>query len=83
MHAQAVSHPFFELGDLDRDQVRLLMPLELVESRFLLDELAENEGEQFLIVPSLCKVLSEALSTNSQFLPCKHVRTHPPFRVTF
>jgi hypothetical protein len=57
--------PFFELRDLDSYQVWLLMPLELVQPCFLLDELTENEGEQFLVVSSLCEILSEALSTNS------------------
>lgn len=73
-----VSHPFFELRDFNSYQIRLLMPLELVESCFLLDELAKNEGEQFLVVPSLCEVLSEALSTNSQLPACsKSQHTHP------
>lgn len=71
VRAEVVSHPFFELRDFNSHQVRLLIPLELVESGFLLDELTENEGEQFFIVPSLCEILSEALNADSQLLGCR------------
>lgn len=78
MHTGVVSYPFFKFRDFDSYQVRLLMPLELVESCFLLDELAKDEGEQFFVVPSLCDILAEALSTNSQPFACGTLQhTHP------
>jgi hypothetical protein len=58
------TYTFIELGDLDRDRLGLQMALELVDSSLLLDDLAEHESEQFLVIPRLCEVLAEALSPN-------------------
>lgn len=78
MHNEVVAYPFVKLRDFDCYQVRLLMPLELVETRLLLDELTKNEGEQFLVVASLCDILPEALSLIvSSSYPRTSPFTHP------
>ena len=55
------TYPLVQLGHLDRDRFGLLMPLQLVEPRFLLHDLAQHEREQLFVVACLGEVFAEAL----------------------
>ena len=55
------THPFVKFRHLHGDGLRLLVPLQLVESCLLLDDLAQDEGKQFLVVACLREVLAESL----------------------
>ena len=54
-----------ELRDIDGYFIWLLVVLELVEADFVLDNLAEKEGQELFMVLSLSKVFAEALKESN------------------
>ena len=72
-------YPLVQLGYLDRDNFWLLVALKLEESRFVFNDLPEQERQQFFVVPRLGEVLAEALSQDvSDSLPGSHIKKPLP-----
>lgn len=55
------TYSLVELWDFDRDDVGLLVALELVQAYFLLDDLPKEEREQLFVVAGLSEVFAETL----------------------
>ena len=55
------TYTLIKLGDANCDLFRVLATLSLVQASFVLDDLAEEECQKFLVVAGLGEVLAEAL----------------------
>lgn len=61
--SKTYTHTFIKFGYFNRDKLRLLVALQLIESGFVLNKLAEEERQQFLVIPRLGEILAESLKT--------------------
>ena len=61
------THSFVELGHLDGDFLGLLIPLQLVYLRLLLDDLTQQERKQLFVIPGLREVFTEPLDTHGEY----------------
>ena len=72
------TYPFVEFRDFHRDQLGLLVPLQLEEACLLFHDLAEQESEQLFVVSRLREILPEALFSTkdpvSNVPPIKSIR---------
>jgi hypothetical protein len=74
------AHPFIKLRQLNGDELRLFMSLQLVEASLLLHSLTEKESQEFLVIASLCQVFPEALSITISFYAPQLVKYSYPFK---
>lgn len=56
-----MTHPFVQFINFDSDELRLLVPLQLVKSSLILDKLTEQERQQLFVILGLGKIFAEAL----------------------
>lgn len=50
---QNATYAFLQVGLFNANELRLLVPLQLVQPNFILHQLAKQEGKQFLVIARL------------------------------
>ena len=60
------TYPLVKFRDFHRNQLGLLVPLQLEEACLLFHDLAEQESEQLFMVPRLREILPEALLSSTK-----------------
>ena len=77
------TYTLVKFSDANRDLFRVLATLSLVQASFVLDDLAEEERQKFLVVSGLGEVLAEALRNKKSVtkLITVHGKGYGPFPV--
>ena len=64
--SDTITYPLIEFRDFHRDQLGLLVSLQLEEACLLFHDLAEQESEQLFVVSRLREILPEALLSSTK-----------------